>query len=286
MRGYIGKRGAQVHYRTLGEGPALVMLAPTPRSSNYYVTLMPQLAGVTTIAIDTPGFGLSDPIPGDWSMADLAERIAQALDDMGVSRYAVLGIHGGNKIGAALSSAERDKVSRFLFAGMTHSLILSNQDRNRAMRGYYGDAEATIDPVKPVPEEARRAKRWAYVGSAIRKYWNSYDPALAGPGTEADAARVRRHVLDEVMGLDGFDKLYAANFAFDLENTLRTMPAETVVMEMKAPQEDHLERQSDLLVSVMPRARAIALTGTERELVKSRSDVLADAVRRALSLQF
>jgi hypothetical protein len=58
------------------------------------------------------------------------------------------------------------------------------------------------------------------------------------------------------------------------------------VMEMKAPQEDHLERQSDLLVSVMPRARAIALTGTERELVKSRSDVLADAVRRALSLQF
>jgi pimeloyl-ACP methyl ester carboxylesterase len=286
IRGYVGGRSSQLHYRTAGTGPALVLLAPTPRSSNYYAALMPQLNGFRVIAVDTPGFGLSDGIPGVWSMCDLAGRIAEALDDIGLARYAVLGIHSGNKIGAALSAARPDRVSRFLFAGMTHSIVLDNETRNQAMRDFYAKADATEHPGRLAPRDARLAQRWRYVGTVIQEIWGSYDPALGDPEAEARRARVRRHVVDEVLGFESFDQLYAANFAFDLESTLRSLPVETIVMEMTVPAEEHLGRQSEILVSAMPRARAITLEGSDRMLVTSGAKVLADAIRHALSLEF
>jgi pimeloyl-ACP methyl ester carboxylesterase len=285
-RGYAGKPGAQVHYRRLGAGPALVLLAPTPRSSNYYVTLMPLLRDFTVIALDTPGFGLSDALRGHWRMEDLAGRIAQALDDLGIARYSVLGIHGGNKIGAALSASHPHRVDRLLFAGMTHSIVLDNATRNRAMRSFYANPEATDDPGRPAPEETRRAQRWHHVGKTIAATWNGYDPALSGAAGADARSRARRHVVDEVMGFDGFDELYTANFSFDLEGVLRALAVATVVIEMVIPQEDHLGRQAETLVAAIPRASSITLNGTDRALVTSRADLLADAIRQALALAF
>ena len=51
--------GRKVHYRRCGEGPALLMVHQSPRSSAEYSALM-QAWGqhFTCIAPDTPGFGL------------------------------------------------------------------------------------------------------------------------------------------------------------------------------------------------------------------------------------
>ncbi len=54
----------KVHYRRCGNGPALLMIHQSPRSSKEYEALMQKWGEhFTCIAPDTPGFGQSDPLP-------------------------------------------------------------------------------------------------------------------------------------------------------------------------------------------------------------------------------
>lgn len=94
--------GRQVHYRRAGAGPPVVLLHQTPQSSVTMAPLLNRLAGrATVIALDTPGFGLSDRLPGEsWSIGDLAEFLAATLDALGIECAAFGGQHTGATIAA------------------------------------------------------------------------------------------------------------------------------------------------------------------------------------------
>jgi pimeloyl-ACP methyl ester carboxylesterase len=54
----------QIHYVRAGEGKPLVMLSASGRSSRMFAQVMPLLAPEFAVyALDTPGFGNSDPLP-------------------------------------------------------------------------------------------------------------------------------------------------------------------------------------------------------------------------------
>jgi pimeloyl-ACP methyl ester carboxylesterase len=76
----VGQR--QVHYRRAGEGPPVVLLHGSPRSSLALVELIEALAGrFCVIALDTPGYGTSDALPtARPSIADYAEAVGSASD--------------------------------------------------------------------------------------------------------------------------------------------------------------------------------------------------------------
>ena len=60
-RRYVDLPHGQLHFRELGSGPPLVLLHKTPSSSIQYARAMPLLAErFRTLALDTPGFGMSD----------------------------------------------------------------------------------------------------------------------------------------------------------------------------------------------------------------------------------
>ncbi len=283
QRGYTGPTGSQVHYRTAGNGPPLVLLAPTPRSSAYYLHLIPHLTDFTVVAVDTPGFGMSDPIPGQWSMLDLADRLGTALEGLELGDWNLLGIHSGNKIGAALCLVKPQRVRRLLFAGMTHSIILDNVARNQAMRAFYRSPDAVPDPDRPPDPRRRLEQRWHYVRQAIIAAWDRSNPSNLG---EVEQKLTLSRVEDEIRGFETFDQLYVANFSFDLEAALRTMPVETVVMEFVTPNESHLDRQADLLVDAIPVAQAMTLSGSDRRLVTEDAVTFAEAIRSAVTQPF
>lgn len=101
-RHYVAVDGRQVHYRRAGAGPPVVLLHQTPQSSVTMLPLLQRLAGqATVVALDTPGFGLSDPLPGEsWSIDDLAEFLGATLDALGIERAAFAGQHTGATIAA------------------------------------------------------------------------------------------------------------------------------------------------------------------------------------------
>lgn len=90
----------RVHYRKCGEGPPLLMVHQSPRSSAEYEPLMRQWGEhFTCIAPDTPGFGQSDrlakPSP---DIADYADAIAEFVTAMRLEGCIAYGFHSGGII--------------------------------------------------------------------------------------------------------------------------------------------------------------------------------------------
>ncbi|WP_291133450.1 alpha/beta fold hydrolase [Erythrobacter sp.] len=94
-----GKPARKVHYRRCGQGPALLMVHQSPRSSSEYTELMRDWAAhFTCIAPDTPGFGQSDPLPGEPEINDFADAILEFADALGIAPCAAYGFHSGGII--------------------------------------------------------------------------------------------------------------------------------------------------------------------------------------------
>ncbi|MFN4020757.1 MAG: alpha/beta fold hydrolase [Erythrobacter sp.] len=129
--------GRRVHYRRCGTGPALLMVHQSPRSSAEYAPLMRQWAArFTCIAPDTPGFGQSDPLPGNPEIADFADALCETMDALGIGRCAAYGFHSG---GIILVTALKRQPERF---------------RALAVGGYaiWNDAEMGIFGERYLPE--------------------------------------------------------------------------------------------------------------------------------------
>ncbi len=97
------KAARRVHYRRCGNGPALLMVHQSPRSSAEYTALMQQWGEhFTCIAPDTPGFGQSDPLlefAGEKpEIADFADALCEFLDALGIAQCPAYGFHSGGII--------------------------------------------------------------------------------------------------------------------------------------------------------------------------------------------
>ncbi len=113
--------GRLVHYRRAGRGPAVLLLHQTPQSSKTMEPLMRRFGpGVTTIALDTPGFGLSERLPGDvWTMAQLCDWLAATLDALGIRRAAFCGQHTGATIATEFAVRQPERVAAIACDGYT-----------------------------------------------------------------------------------------------------------------------------------------------------------------------
>ena len=78
-------------------------------SSRLEAGLVP-VSDVRLIAIDRPGYGLSDPRPGR-RLLDFARDVECLADTLGLDRFALCGVSGGAPYAAACAYALQDRVS-------------------------------------------------------------------------------------------------------------------------------------------------------------------------------
>ena len=123
--GTIGRHFCQIggrwlHYRRMGQGPAVLLMHQTPQSSQTLEPLMRLLAPhCTAIAVDTPGFGQSEPLPqAHWSMRALADLMAQFLDVLGIQQVSACGQHTGAAIAAELARRHPQRVRALALDGL------------------------------------------------------------------------------------------------------------------------------------------------------------------------
>ena len=120
VRGYTGASGAQLHYRMLGEGTPVFLLHASPLSSAFMVGQLQALAdaGHRAIALDTPGYGQSDPLPAPpQSLTDYARAFLAGIDAMGgidTTRFALYGTATGAQLALALARLAPQRVSRLV----------------------------------------------------------------------------------------------------------------------------------------------------------------------------
>lgn len=127
-RAYTACRWGQVHYRLAGPAesphPAVVLLHQNPSSSYEYEPLIAALAGDRrVVALDTPGYGMSDPPPSPPGMAGYAAAFSDALDALGVAGILtgpvdLYGCHTGTLLCAELAILRPDRVRRVAMTGI------------------------------------------------------------------------------------------------------------------------------------------------------------------------
>lgn len=129
-RGYADSRFGQLHYRIAtsaagSTGIPLLCLHQTPANGGEWLPVMEPLAqGRTVIAMDTPGYGMSDPPPEPATIEDFAEIADRLMRDLAEAgwipdgRYDAMGIHTGSVIATQLARSVPARVRRIVAFGL------------------------------------------------------------------------------------------------------------------------------------------------------------------------
>ena len=114
----VGAR--RVHYVRCGEGSPVVLIHSSPANISLLAKEIERLsADHSVFAFDTPGFGLSDPLPlATMTVADLADAMADTLAAIGMPRCPVFGTHTGAAIALELGVRHPDRVSGLVLDGV------------------------------------------------------------------------------------------------------------------------------------------------------------------------
>jgi pimeloyl-ACP methyl ester carboxylesterase len=274
-RGYADTALGHVHYRREGSGAPLLLLSASGRSSRMFSRLAPLIATCfDTIALDTPGFGGSDPLPDGVTIEQISEAFVTVLDALGIDRVHLYGHHTGNKIATAIAARWPTRVDRLVLVGQSHSLIPDQAERNGRI------LEIVREYVqKPEHEASLAFAEWASGFRRITELW--WETELIGGGlVPAERAFALDLVLDELQS-SGTSGLYAANFAYDLARDLVRISAPTLIIEVATPAEDRaIGRQGPAVQKLVPGAalRTIEEPRGHTLTLESRASDLADIV--------
>jgi pimeloyl-ACP methyl ester carboxylesterase len=121
-RGYVDGVSGQIHYREAGSGDPIICFHSTPRSSTFYSRVLPYLAKqYRAIAMDTPGFGMSDPLPGPPgpTMKPYYEAAVSFMDELGIEQASLVGHSTGCGIAFGIAGNYPNRVKNLIIAGFT-----------------------------------------------------------------------------------------------------------------------------------------------------------------------
>lgn len=124
QRALCSTRMGQVHCVVDGAdaGTPLLLLHQTPRSVDEFADVMPLLARERrVVAMDTPGYGCSDRVPGQPGVADYAAAAIDVLDGLGIERVIVVGHHTGAIIAVEMAAAYPHRVERVVLSGPVYT---------------------------------------------------------------------------------------------------------------------------------------------------------------------
>ncbi len=225
-----------LHFRRLGRGRPVVLLHESPRSSLVLMPLAERLADrFTVFALDTPGYGLSDPLPLDRPQTgDFADAVATALRAAGLSRVPVYGTHTGATVAAALGARHPDLVSGIVFDGYP---VFTPHERELHEEFY-------LPQFPPAWDGTHVARLWARVRDQYGFFpWYQRGRSARLSGERLPLERHRAVFRDFLRAGPSYATAYAASFRFDPHASLAalTMPFHVIVRDFDVLK-DHLER--------------------------------------------
>lgn len=235
-RGFIEVAGRHVHYRRAGAGPALVMLHGSPNSSLALAPMMDALSGAfDCIALDTPGNGGSDPLPGATpSTGDYAEALKGAVDALGLKRFNLYGFHTGAGTAAEFMLRHQGRVAGAVLDGVA---AWTEEEKSGMLEGY-------LPPFEPRWDGSHLAWLWArFAEQAIFFPWHRPSAATRMDFDLHPPEALHQSVMEFLAAGDNYRKPYAAAFAGDGAARVRRLTTPTLVTaHPRDPIAHHLDR--------------------------------------------
>jgi pimeloyl-ACP methyl ester carboxylesterase len=221
-RGFASHGQGCAHFRWAGDGAALVALHESPRSSLSLLPLIDGLAGRrTVVAVDTPGYGHSDPLA--WvapSGDDYAGAFTCVLDSLGLARAPVYGTHTGAALAVHLALARPERVSALLLDGFG---AFTAEERDDFLGRY-------LAPFEPAWDGSHLAHLWSRCKDLFVWFpWHVREPATRLAFDPPPVARVHDTVLGFLMAGPGYSKGYRCAAVLDAQPALAALAVPTTV---------------------------------------------------------
>ncbi|MBI3805551.1 MAG: alpha/beta hydrolase [Nitrospirae bacterium] len=108
-------QGASIRYLEEGSGEPILLLPSSAGRATEYQELIPLLSRrLHVYAVDYPGFGRSDPLPGIEGTEDLAAFILGWLDAVGLRKTHLVGFSLGGWISLLLALAHPERIEALI----------------------------------------------------------------------------------------------------------------------------------------------------------------------------
>jgi len=228
LRGYAGAPGAQLHYRMLGDGPPVFLLHASPLSSAFMMGQLQALAaaGHRAVALDTPGYGQSDPLPATpQSLTDYAHAFLAGIDAMGgidTRRFALYGTATGAQLALALARLAPQRITRLVLdncALFTDAQVADWEPR------YFPD-------LTPRADGSHMAKVWEVARRQFVSFpWFSEAPEHQLDRPPAPLAVVQSMANHFLLATPGYDAAYRLAFHAENARSFRGLAVPTVLID-------------------------------------------------------
>lgn len=255
-RDYADIPEGQVHYRTEGIGPPLLLLHQAVCSSDEYSRVIPMLSrAYRVIAMDILGFGESDKPPRVYEISDYARSVVSFLDSLEVKKPSVVGHHTGATIAVELAATYPERVDKLVLSGCP---LRKDQDeviKNRMIPDFMQPMEIKED------------------GSHLLRCWKIAQSFGPKAPVEIHNEIVLEYLKAGVRG----EEVHQASHLYDVRPKLPLIKCPTLV----------LSGRMDLFIStvedakkLIPRSRSFIIEGpgTGPAIIRRRPEAFAQAV--------
>lgn len=256
-KGYLDGPWGQIHYYEIGEGddPVLILAHQSPVSARMFERAMPHLAaaGLRVVAVDTPGYGNSDPPPAPPTVEAYAPSYAAVLDGLGLGRAHFLGHHTGAGILCHFAATNPERVLSLVLNGPP---LFSAERRQRLQ----------AEPLGPPPIHAD--------GSHLQARWDRR--ARYTPGW-TDAVAMHRRLVDQLWaGPTVWFGHYAA-FRYDMQPDLMALRGPVLILTNTGDDIYEIARQ---VHAMRPDFEYVELPGGTHDIVDEQPEDWARSVAR------
>ncbi len=264
---YLEVGGAQLHYVDEGRGPALLLLHGNPTWSFLYREIIKALRdSFRCIAIDYPGFGLSQPAPGyGFTPAEHARVVEQFVLELDLRDVTMMVQDWGGPIGFAVAGRHPDRFAAFVI-GNTWAWPKSDpgtQFFSRLMGGPIGGyliLRRNVFVEQIIPRNVRRKQLPQEVMAAYR-----------GPFPTPESRRPIHVFPREILA--------SRPFLADVERGLAPLRDRRALLVWPTKDMAFRDRERRKWESKFPQHRTIILDGAGHYIQEDAADEIVDAIR-------
>ena len=206
-RHYVSVGERRVHFRSAGAGPAVLLLHQSPQSSAAMIPLAEKLKSKhCVIAPDSPGFGLSDPLPMETpTIEDIADALDEFTDAIQLPPATVIGVHTGAEIALEFGLRYPEKVTFLILDGLA---LFTEQESEDILEHY-------LPPFTPRWDGSHLTWLWARLREQVIFFpWYRKNPAARMHYDMPDADYIHGWFMDFMYAGDNYRGGYGAAFRY------------------------------------------------------------------------
>jgi pimeloyl-ACP methyl ester carboxylesterase len=262
-RGYARGPHGLVHFHDSaglvergGSTPPLVLLHQSPASARQFEAAFKPLVarGVRFVAVDTPGFGFSDPTPFVPRLEDWASSIVAVLDHLGIAQADVLGHHTGALVATEVALQAPARVRRLVLNG---PFPITASER----REFLEASERSHARGKPVIDGSHLLRSFE---TRVRMYGPGPDPAI-----------ITRIVVEKYQGLGPYEWGHGAAYRYDHAASLARLAHRTLILTNTG---DDIYELAKRAAKLRPDFDYRELAGGTHDIVDQQPEAWSDAV--------